>query len=275
MFHFFFVYAFTKKKSAENTIPKSVFLFLIISAMIMLSTACRADIVFIIIPLAINYHYLIRRIKIFRALIFSILFIFVVIGLNYHRLYNYGPRHETIAYLDYISGGNEISMFFYHLFAQMSLVATCFKDVISIVPSYHDYFYGMLIPQTLSTFLPGHQDPPGAILKAAGNLNFQGGQMNTTLVGDFYIDFGIIGIVIGMFLLGIAVKLAYNNLLKTKTATACIIYSYVYYSLIVGIPGGLFSQTIRYYYFIIIIGFCFYVKKKCVLFEVKSAASSV
>ena len=48
------------------------------------------------------------------------------------------------------------------------------------------------------------------------DISFTGGQMNLTLIGDFYADFGLFGIIIGMFILGIVIHKIYNNFLKRK-----------------------------------------------------------
>ncbi len=230
----------------------------VVAFLMLLSTAGRADLMFLFVLFVINYHYVVKNISLTRSAAVTSSFIVLIIVYNYLRMYQYSGSHETIIFLSEKFNGNQFYMFLYHVLAQVSLLGVTFQDVIDKIPDQLPFFNGMVIPITLSTYLPGHQAPPGAILKEMGGINFTGGQANLTLLGDFYADFGVAGIVIGMFLLGSVVSLLYRRLCRTKKISLLILYTYVLYSLIVGLPGGLFSQAIRYYYFLIILLIIFF-----------------
>jgi hypothetical protein len=101
----------------------------------MLSTAGRADLFFVIIPFIINYHYLINRITIKQGAAVFLLLIILIIGYNYYRLFKFSGNHETLIFLKDYVGDNHLKMFLFHLVAQMSLVGTCFADVLEYIPS--------------------------------------------------------------------------------------------------------------------------------------------
>lgn len=230
-----------------------VFSLLTLSFLLMLSTAGRADLIFVIMLAILGHHYLRRRIALREAVILTTLLIVGGALYNFLRLFRSGGQHETLAFLTELLGDSLLLQFGYHVFAQTSLVGVTFRDVIHHIPSTLPHFNGTLIPTTMSTLFPGHQSPPGEILKKAAGLDFTGGQANLTLVGDFYADFGLPGVVGGMFFLGVSIALLYRRLCRYRTSSWLILYVYSTYALIVGIPGGLFSQAIRYYYLLILI----------------------
>ena len=252
VFLFYFLYSQSSNNFIRYKKLKITLLF-VTSSLLMLSTAGRADIIFIIIPFIISWHYGVKKITLPRMSIIVLLVLAILMVYNFYRLFQHEATHETLVFLDEKFDGNILFMFGYHFLAQMSLVGVTFRDVILHVPYSLDYFNGTLVVQTLSTFLPGHQSPPGELIKEAAGLTFTGGQANLTLLGDFYADFGLLGIVFGMFLLGYFLSLLYRRYVLTNHLSFAVIYVYSVYSLIVGVPGGLFSQAIRYYYLLIII----------------------
>jgi len=260
IFHYVFIFYFTNKNKLDES-RFIIYLFFSVSFLLMISTAGRADLFFILVPLFINYHYLVSEIKIFKAVNIFIILVVGIVLYNFLRMFQSGGEHETLLFLSDFVGNNVFLMFGFHLVAQFSLVAICYHDVLLHVPASLPFFHGSLIPQTLSTYLPGHQSPPGEMLKEAAGLTFVGGQSNLTLLGDFYSDFGWLGIAAGMFLVGLVLEAAYLCFCKKKSATFLILYVYILYSLIVGLPGGMFSQAIRYYYLFIILISCFIMKK--------------
>lgn len=257
VFNLSFLVLFASKNHVTTKVKVISFLVFMIAFLMMFSTASRADMMFLFVLFLVNYHYSVKKISLIKSIAVTAFLIVAAIGYNYYRMFQFAGTHETLSYLSQRFNNNHFYMFLYHMLAQVSLLGVTFRDVVDKIPEYLPYFYGSIIPITLSTFLPGHQAPPGELLKEKGQIVFTGGQSNLTLLGDFYADFGTIGIIAGMLLLGVVVSWLYTRLYRKQTLSLLMIYTYVEYSLIVGLPGGLLSQAIRYYYLFIILVFIF------------------
>ncbi len=88
---------------------------------------------------------------------------------------------------------------------QTSFVVNCYnlKYVFDAFPSRVPLQQGYTYLINLIMLLPG-PDPDFTLwLKDQLNLSFSGGGVTPTILGEFYINFGIIGIYVGMFLLGV------------------------------------------------------------------------
>jgi len=72
--------------------------------------------------------------------------------------------------------------------------------------------------------------------------------ISTTTIGDLYVDFGIIGIIFGMYFYGlIAQSLYIKSIRGTKNIFLLVVYSYLQYILIAAhIGGGIFGTIANY-----------------------------
>jgi oligosaccharide repeat unit polymerase len=128
-----------------------------------------------------------------------------------------------------------------HMFKRstVSLIA-----VTEIFPDKEGYSLGRVyITHTLNTLLPGHQIGLGQWLKETQGLQFKGGGLPPSLVGDFYLNFGIPGVIAGFFLVGLVLSASYSWMRKYPSVLRVLIYAVLIRNLGQSVSGG-FSGTV-------------------------------
>ncbi|MDT0183229.1 O-antigen polymerase [Microbacterium sp. ARD31] len=86
--------------------------------------------------------------------------------------------------------------------------STALDHIIRIFPNTVPHPNGATFFAAMLSPLPGNQPTPGQFLKDSLGLQFTGGGLATGAIGGFYMDFGILGLLIGMVLLGVLAKFA-------------------------------------------------------------------
>ncbi|WP_316633671.1 oligosaccharide repeat unit polymerase [uncultured Flavobacterium sp.] len=119
------------------------------------------------------------------------------------------------------------------------------EKVISAFINKDSLEYGGTFFMDLLTALPGKQIDYQSWLKEVTQLEFEGFGIPPTIMGDFYVNFGYFGIVIGCFLFGYIIRRLYNVLImRKKTLTDVFLY---FVSLEIGskiITSGLSAQSV-------------------------------
>lgn len=125
-----------------------------------------------------------------------------------------------------------------------------------VVPFQHGYTYLL----SFSMLLPNSHMDSTLWLKQALNMSFSGGGVTPSILGEFFINFGYLGIFIGMFILGIVCKVTDNYVLKSKANK--IIYYIIIFYLARSVSSGISNFTILSLWFIIVTLAVFKVKIK-------------
>jgi oligosaccharide repeat unit polymerase len=86
--------------------------------------------------------------------------------------------------------------------------------VFDLYPIFEPFMYGRSYVIDAITLLPGPQPHFGFWLKDRFGLTFDGGGVTQTIVGEFYLNFGWGGIIVGMFLLGMAFRMLYRAIVR-------------------------------------------------------------
>jgi hypothetical protein len=89
-------------------------------------------------------------------------------------------------------------------------------------------------------------------VKAKLNLQFLGGGINPTILGELYANFGLVGIV-GMSVYGALITFLFYNMTRNRSGINVIAYCYGLVSLLLSLIGGFFSFFLYFYYIIVII----------------------
>jgi len=92
--------------------------------------------------------------------------------------------------------------------------------VYDLFPTSEPYMLGMSYLIDIKTLLPGHQPHFGFWLKERLGLEFAGGGVTQTIVGELFLNFGWIGLIVGMFTLGIVFRVLYYSLAKDRLLSA-------------------------------------------------------
>ena len=112
------------------------------------------------------------------------------------------------------------------------------------------YLFGQTIPSGLYVFIPSFLKPE--ILKGntvswiSKNAWYQadegGGGIPPGILGDWYANFGNVGIVLGMFLLGILFSKIYNYVLRNNRYMLLVFYLFFLIKFVFILPKGEFSR---------------------------------
>lgn len=230
---------------------KKTSLLFIISSMLMIIIKASTARIFqsmatILILLGIFYTFnksSDKNIKYSKYIFFTVAFgIIVYIFRAAGSFYFYGG-YNTFAEAIY----DVISRLAYYIFGRGNVVN------IVIVPyiinnwesDYGTYLYGSSILSGLAKYFPFLHDIFPATSYLIKNLWFEdiiGGALPPTCIGELYINFGILGIVVGMFFMGIASSIMFNIFNKKISFLKTLIYMHIACVFILLFPKTDFSS---------------------------------
>lgn len=186
---------------------------------------------FIVIILILSYIFFIyikngKRPKLKSMIIYLILFCFIIGFMGFYR--------------DNVRVGNEMALekfsiddINYALFDNFRIYKT-YYSIIKAVPTLTDYMYGQqMVIYTLIMFIPraiwpSKPYPPGKTAVELGISNYA--NMAGTAypnIGEFYYEFGLLGVIFFMFLFGIWLKRIKDIYLHTNNVFDNMIYSLI------------------------------------------------
>ncbi len=217
----FLIYMISRKKI--STFPFFVMLLICVVPSVFLGFRGKA-LALLLESTAVYYVY-IKKISLKRVLmIISVIGgLFVAYGLIRDRGIGTGSLSdftigETLVYSLFRVQGSEI-----------------FGVVLNQLDFTRDYQYGyktlvealtILIPHAI---WPGKPTPKSVVFSETFfGLN---GGVSPTILTELYWDFGIFGITLGMFFIGVLVSIIYNTILKLKTNSSKVLYGFLFYSI--------------------------------------------
>jgi oligosaccharide repeat unit polymerase len=180
---------------------------LILSFVLALFTGTRTSLLRQLIPGILLFHYTVKKISIKAVAIIGLISLVFLGSMNFLRVYKmWGP-----ALTDDFAQRNYSPAYYwaYFVFRDLKHGPEGFARVLEMIPGRYGYQWGKLHLSPLLMPLPGNQPPPGVVLKNMAGLEFVGVGMATTMLAVQYADFGLIGIMMGMFLLGIVYEHVY------------------------------------------------------------------
>jgi oligosaccharide repeat unit polymerase len=101
-----------------------------------------------------------------------------------------------------------------------------FDMVIQHFPELEHYTYGQTSLAEFGTFLPGPTLEPGRVIKTKLRLEFVGFGAAATVLGPLWVDGGVIGIFVGMFLIGLGSKALHRKMLLSQNYVWVLIYAW-------------------------------------------------
>ena len=239
----------------DNTIhpgPFAIFLALYAFTLLIL-LGWRSDFVMMALLLVFGYHYLVKRLSFKIAVIAAVILFSVVVLFDVFRQ---GKIEEGLVAVS------------------TSLYSTLFVDssnlaiIMDNVPGQSGFLHGQTFLTAITMLLPGNDDSLGEILRDKFTLMEGGGGITVTIFGEWYINFGMTGIFIGIVLIGIIAGFAYNWMKSRRDFFSVFIYALIIYQLFVFIRIGLFTSIMPW----LIIPMLIYYRKLCLL-EIDSGAA--
>jgi oligosaccharide repeat unit polymerase len=237
---------------AESLVRKKIrkgilFPFLLLSLFILLNTVNRHDLFTFGVSAFLIYNFAWKKIKITKLLPILLVGLALLMAVGYYRLASMTAVTPEKAFLIKKAGGNPLVMFLMYSIFQFTVypgnLAIYFDTFPRILPFEHGYSFVM----AMRTALPGHHQLLDEYVKSALHLNFLGGGINPTMLGELYANFGYAGL-LGMSIYGGIIAVLYYRMLLQRTAINITIYSYGVSALLLGIIGGFFSFSLPFYF---------------------------
>nr|MBZ1357364.1 oligosaccharide repeat unit polymerase [Dyadobacter fermentans] len=188
-----YAYGYNKDKT-------QLFLLFAIMGLAMTGTGSRRYILWVCLYLLIAKHYLSSPIPKTRMLVYTFL------GLLFVNLF------EMFRNPDSMTTTSLSTTFSYRFIIYISNL----EKVLTYFMSRDEYEYGGTFFMDILTALPGKQIDYQSWLKKVTNLEFEGFGIPPTLMGDLYVNFGYVGVVLGCTLFGFMVRNIYNSLILKR-----------------------------------------------------------
>jgi oligosaccharide repeat unit polymerase len=116
-------------------------------------------------------------------------------------------------------------------------------DIVHVIPTNVPFQGGWLSFGAIAQLLPGHHETNDMFFRKILHSEFVGFGQPATLLGPMYADFGVPGVMVEMFLLGLIYTWAYAWLSLRPSRMRVIVYAWVTQSVLLGIFGGVFTYV--------------------------------
>jgi oligosaccharide repeat unit polymerase len=118
------------------------------------------------------------------------------------------------------------------------------RDIVEAIPAEIPYQHGNLTFGALFQILPGHHESSDEFFKRILASDFLGGGRPGTLLAPFYGDFGLSGILVGMFLFGAVSAKVYGWMRENPTLFSVLLYSWFAQTALLSLYGALLTYII-------------------------------
>jgi oligosaccharide repeat unit polymerase len=205
-------------------------------AVILLSLGSRGYLFVPVLTALIARHYLRKRFQVMKLLALGVV-IFMALS-----FYGYS-RDATLSEGSYSlrdRNATQLAIFpaiYAYLYVRQPIETL--QEVIRVIPRTVPYQNGVLTFDALRTLLPGHHEMSDMFFKQILDSDFVGGGQPATLLGPLYGDFGIAGIVLGMFLAGVAVARTHARMLAAPSVFRVLIYCWFMQTILFSLFGAL------------------------------------
>jgi hypothetical protein len=202
--------------------------------------------IFILAPLIVCFHYVVRPIAP-ALLVVAALIAVVGLGLaNYLRLSTSPPQLEHM-----LAHSNLPAWVPPALTPAVTFVAfspLTFNYVLSAVPEREPFQYGAAIFNGAFGILPGHQATISEFVSVRlFHFPEDSPGLPPTILGGFYLDFGIPGIAVGMLLIGIVTQYLYWRMSTSSSPWWVFFYAYWTFNLFVALYGDLIANDLIWF----------------------------
>jgi oligosaccharide repeat unit polymerase len=175
-----------------------------------------------------------------------------LMAIGFYRLVSVSFMTPEKAFIIQIAGHNTLLMFLAYSLVQFTIYPLNFATYLDTFPAILPFEYGYSFIRAVSTVLPGHQDLLDEYVKAKLNLQFLGGGINPTILGELYANFGLAGI-LGMSLYGALITYLFYNMQRSRCGINVFAYSFALACLLLSLIGGFFSYFLYFYYIVVIV----------------------
>jgi oligosaccharide repeat unit polymerase len=205
-------------------------------ALILLSLGSRGYLFVPLLTAVIARHYLRKKFHVATLLAIGVV---VFMALSFYGF----KRDSTLSSGKFsLKGGNATEMAIYPLiyaYLYVSQPVWTLQEVTRVIPRTIPYQNGQLTFDALRTLLPGHHEMSDMFFKQILGSDFVGGGQPATLLGPLYGDFGLFGILVGMFIVGIVIARTYSWMVTKPTVLRVVMYSWAMQTVLFSLFGAL------------------------------------
>jgi len=217
-------------------------IYLVIGMLLLMSTGWRNTSVALICVAIIQYHY--RKPIPFKKLVITGLTLVIVISVSgLFRIYSSNLQEYQL--MTMMQSGNYIGAFFSYLYSYPVVFTDNLILVLDGFSSSQGFLHGQSLFWNFGLLIPGFDTQAfDFFLKDYLRVGFAGGGLPPTLLGDLFLNFGYIGIFVGMIIIGALNTYLHHKFMKNKknlVGLGCLI---TLYYLSVSIRGGLENITL-------------------------------
>jgi len=234
-------------------------LFMFISLVLSILTGSRQSLVRILFPCLIFYHYYKKRIPLKFLLIASLIATIFIGSIGFYRrnIFVKSVTNTSLTERNF----NPYLFWAPYALRELRLAPEGLARVLESIPEKANYQYGKFHLSPLLMPLPGEQLPPDMIFKKIVGGEWAGFGMASTLLAPQYADFGIIGIMTGMFLIGFILVHLYLKTINTKNPLYTLLYGVVLVQMLIAVRSNYLNFVIIWTIFLLIIIHLFSLKK--------------
>ena len=221
----------------QNRIGRKAIATLFTIFVMLASLGGRSYFVPLLVTLVIVYHSIRRRLR-FKMVVFIGIVVFAFISAYGH----FRDSSEGNGFGDLLATAgipSAIQPFTYSYLYVRYTVAT-FRDVTDLIPTRLPYQHGAMTLKPFSTLLPGHHEMADMVYKDLLGNDFLGAGQPATLLAPFYTDFGILGIIAGMFAFGVLLATLHRRMLRDPTPIAVMLFAWTSMAGLFGLFASLF-----------------------------------
>lgn len=238
---FLFLYISTIEKSRGITEKILLLLFAGLIGFNFLILPFKGNIIGFLIFLLVIHHYLKGRLSLKKLTVafFSLLLILPL--LNNYRRFGIGSLGQ--AWDDYLGVFNNLGVFS-DLTLRRSAGADMFFLILDKTPDINPFKYGETLTKIFTSFIPRFlwSEKPWSFGKdfSTEYLDIPMlASVSPSTIGELYVNFHIIGIILGFFIIGIFLKVVYSYCINQKTLTkeGVIIYAIIVEKIMVLVDG--------------------------------------
>lgn len=195
------------------------FSLIIVAFSLFFMTGFRSLLAMLIVLFILTRQQMIGRLEIRKLIFLSLIFIILFTFITWGR-YSYGFENRDIS---------DLPLYMYKAIEGRILLNNPknIQFILEFIPSQHDYLYGYSYIMDLKAIKPGPDIAFGGWLTSYQTPHLAGiAGMTPTVIGEFYANFGVLGVVFGMFIVGFILQYIYIQIIRrSKNESSLLLLS--------------------------------------------------
>ncbi|WP_416958587.1 oligosaccharide repeat unit polymerase [Nocardioides sp. T5] len=222
--------------AGRSDLPRPIQLSLAFVAVVLLASTGWRNVPFALLAVSLLLLFY-RRVVSLRTLILGVVMAVVgAVGFGIYRAVSSGITHYETSKL--ALNGQYGAAIWVYLRDYTATFSRNLVDVVQLaersVPEWGETFVWNIL-----ALMPGSdREPFDLVLKQRLGLGFQGGGLPPTMMGELLLNFGQVGLIIGMFLIGILASRV-HGMLSSSSMAARIVAALTLYFMVSAIRGGI------------------------------------